>query len=79
MVMYNKFRNLGKIVKNNCGPVITNRGTSAFFLTGTIAACFHKLRKVFWDKLRLKNKPENSYKPFRRILLNKIRYTVESN
>jgi hypothetical protein len=39
IVMYDKFRNLGKIVKNSYGPIIFN---FAFLKTGTIAACFHK-------------------------------------
>jgi hypothetical protein len=31
MVMYDKLKNFGKIVKNSFGPIITDRGNFSFF------------------------------------------------
>jgi hypothetical protein len=45
MVMNNKFEYCGKIIEKGYWPVIANRDIFAFFRTGTIAACFHRVRK----------------------------------
>jgi hypothetical protein len=43
MVINNKLKYLGKIIEKGYLPIIANRGTFAFFDTGTIAACFHRV------------------------------------
>jgi hypothetical protein len=32
--MYDEFKTFGKIVKNSCGPTITNKGSFSFFENG---------------------------------------------
>jgi hypothetical protein len=54
MVMHNKFKYFGKIIKNGAKSVITNSCTVAFLKIGTTAACFHKVGNLCCDKLRLK-------------------------
>jgi hypothetical protein len=54
MVINDKLKYFGKIIKNGNRSVITNNGTVAFFNTGTTAVCFHNDGKVTLVKLRLK-------------------------
>jgi hypothetical protein len=54
MVMYNKFKYFGKIIKNGDRSVITNRSTVAFFKNRNNSGCFHRVEHLCCDKLRLK-------------------------
>jgi hypothetical protein len=45
IVMYDKFKNVGKIVKNSCGPIITNRGSFSFFENRDICCLLPQVRK----------------------------------
>jgi hypothetical protein len=47
MVIYDKLKNFGKIIKNSYGHIIPTEDVLTSLKTGTIAACFHKLGKVF--------------------------------
>jgi hypothetical protein len=54
MVKNNKFKYIGKIIKEGYWSIIANRCSLPFLRTGTIAACFHRVGYYCCDKLKLK-------------------------
>jgi hypothetical protein len=54
VVVYDKFKYSGKIIKEGDRFVIANTGRVAFLETETRSACFHRVRNLCCDKPRLK-------------------------
>jgi hypothetical protein len=56
VVIYNKFKYFGKIIKNSNGPVISNRGSFPFFENRDNDCLLPEFRKSVLRKAKIKNK-----------------------
>jgi hypothetical protein len=79
MVMYNKLKYFGKIIKNSNGPIFSNRGSFPFFENVDNVCLLPKFRKSVLREAKIKNKSKYRYKNFRTSLNNKTWYTIKSN
>jgi hypothetical protein len=79
MVMYNKFKYFGNIIKNSNGPIISTRGTFPFFENRDNDCLLPQFRKSVLREAKIKNKSKYRYKNFRTALNNKTWYTIKSN
>jgi uncharacterized membrane protein len=79
VVVFNKLKYFGKIIKNSNGPVISNRGRFSFIRNRDNDCLLPQIRESVLKQAKIKNKSKYRYKNFRTGLNDKTWYTISSN
>jgi hypothetical protein len=79
MVMYDRFKNFGKVVENQYGSIVSDRRMFPFFKNRDDDSMFPQFGKNILGQTEIENKLENRYKDFRTTFYNETGNTIKSN
>ena len=79
VVVYDRFKNFGKVVEDRYGSVVLDKRRFPFFKNRNDDSLLPQFGKGILGQTEIKNKPENRYKDFRAALYNETGYAVKSD